>query len=217
MVHASGTAFDAEISAGVVTIDGTRAVQLVGRDISQRLRVEERQALLMRELDHRVKNNLAGVLAIAQQSMGRGESVADFEQAFSGRIHALARTHETLAAVKWKDVALDRILSGVTGPYSGSAPTRVVATGPDVRIRSSSTTPVGIALHELTTNAVKHGALADPAGRVAVDWSLVGASHTRDGGVGDHLPGRAPRHRCRGGRPVSVGCSLDTGRQRTGR
>jgi PAS domain S-box-containing protein len=137
-------------------------------DLSQRKRLEQQQLLLMGELDHRVKNTLALVLSIANRTANSEETVNGFQTAFSGRIQALAATHNILAECSWASVRVGEVLHQEVGPFISSGENRLRVSGPDVRILPRAAIALGLVLHELATNAVKYGALSSPAGIVAV-------------------------------------------------
>lgn len=144
----------------------------VVRDVSDRIRWEQRQSLMMAELDHRVKNNLAAVLSIADQTIRSSTSLADFGEAFTGRIRALARMHGVLAQSRWKGANLADLARQSLEAYMVGNGRRVFIDGPDVLLPARAASPVCMALHELATNAAKYGALSVPSGRVDIRWSL---------------------------------------------
>ena len=140
-------------------------------DLSQRKTLEQQQLLLMGELDHRVKNTLALVLSIANRTAHSEETVRGFQAAFSGRIQALAATHNILAERSWSSVRVGEVLSQEVEPFITSGENRLRVAGPDVRIRPRAAIALGLVLHELATNAVKYGALSSPVGTVAVQFT----------------------------------------------
>lgn len=140
-------------------------------DLSQRKRLEQQQLLLMGELDHRVKNTLALVLSIANRTANSEETVNGFQTAFSGRIQALAATHNILAECSWSSVRVAEVLHQEVGPFISTGENRLRISGPDVRIMPRAAIALGLVLHELATNAVKYGALSSPAGIVAVRFT----------------------------------------------
>lgn len=143
----------------------------VARDITERKRSDELRRLLFDELNHRVKNTLATIQAIASQSLRRSVDPASFVASFSGRVQALARAHDLLAAGEFRGIAVDELVREQV--MLGPAEPRVRAAGPDVRLDPRSAVQLALVLHELATNARKHGALARPDGRLAIEWSLV--------------------------------------------
>lgn len=150
-----------------------RTVGVIGLavDVTERKRAERRQRLMMDELDHRVKNTLASVVSIAEQTLSASSSLGEFRQSFLGRVIAMARTHEALASGKWEGVDLQGVTERVMRPHSLADASRVVIDGPDVRLPASAALPVTLTLHELATNAAKYGALSNDAGRVYISWS----------------------------------------------
>lgn len=143
-------------------------------DITERRRSEERQRLLMQELDHRVKNNLASVLSIAEQTVAASKSLSEFRESFSSRIGAMARAHEALAASHWEAVDVEATSRLVLGAFADPPSQRVLLRGPKVRVPSPVTIPLALTLHELLTNAVKHGSLSNGSGTVALGWERDG-------------------------------------------
>jgi two-component sensor histidine kinase/PAS domain-containing protein len=146
----------------------------VSLDITERKRVEEQRRVLADELDHRVKNALATVQALASQTARSTNDLAEFRRAFSARLAALAATHDLLRASAWEGVELGRILDAELAPYATPGDGRVRLAGPPVVIPPALVTPLGMVAHELTTNAAKYGGLAGPGGSLEVAWSLDG-------------------------------------------
>lgn len=138
------------------------------RDISERKRVEMRQQLLLAELDHRVKNILSQVAAVAKSSH-RGSLTADaFLQSLDGRIQSMAAAHTLLSQSGWKGVGLDVLVRNQLAPYVNG--TNIFISGTDIILGAAETQAVARVLHELATNAAKYGALSVPNGRVSVTW-----------------------------------------------
>jgi PAS domain S-box-containing protein len=145
----------------------------VNIDVTERVVAQTRQNLLIRELHHRVKNTLATVQAIVGSTARSASSIDEFYQAFVGRIVSLAQTHNLLTEDFWQKASLEQLLKNELGPYEDGSGARVVLDGADVDLPSEAAVPIGMAIHELTTNAVKHGAFAAPGGRIAVAWNVV--------------------------------------------
>jgi len=144
------------------------------RDITEKRRAEQRQQLMMRELDHRVKNNLAAVLSLAQQSIRDADSFEEFGASFTGRIAAMSRTHEALASTKWDGVNLRAIVEMSLAPFVEDAKIAQWVDGPAVILPARAAMPVCLTLHELATNAAKHGALKLPDGTLVIRWTIDG-------------------------------------------
>jgi len=144
-------------------------VFLEGADVTDRVLAEEQQRLLVDELNHRVKNTLATVQAIANQTLRATPDPSAFNQAFEARLMALSATHELLTATSWRSAALKDVIEVELRPYGGD---RFSAEGPNLDLAPTEALALGLIFHELATNAAKHGALSTPHGRVAVTWSV---------------------------------------------
>ncbi len=150
--------------------DGTVVQLAVTRDISDRKRSEEHQRLLINELNHRVKNTLAIVQGIAQQSF-KGEAAAPAaREAFEGRLAALSAAHNVLTQQNWESASIRDIVQDAVAPYRRD---RFQIAGPEFRLPPKTSVSLALALHELSTNALKYGALSAPEGQVQIAWSSV--------------------------------------------
>lgn len=143
----------------------------IARDITERKQAEKTQLLLIEELNHRVKNTLASVQAIAQRTLRRARDPEEFVISFSGRIRSLARVHSILSANTWRSADLrelvhDQIMHGAADE------SRITVTGPRLQLAPQSALHLALMLHELSTNAVKYGALSMLEGRVTVGWTV---------------------------------------------
>ena len=147
--------------------------------LEERKRLEEHQALLIRELHHRVKNTLATVLALLRATAGSTKTVDEFKKVFADRILALSRTHSLLIESSWRTASVADILRSELTPYDEDVSERVHLAGPEVELSADLAVPVGMAVHELTTNAAKYGALAVPEGRLEVAWDICEADDGR--------------------------------------
>lgn len=127
-------------------------------------------SLMLEELDHRVKNTLATVQAIAMQTFASSESLEAFQENFMSRLMALSETHNLLAKERWKGANLDAIVSNELAPYRDRGDTFVAIVGDELMLTPKVSLGIGMALHELATNAAKHGALSVPYGKVTVQW-----------------------------------------------
>ena len=145
------------------------------REVEERVRSlresEERRAIMMHELDHRVKNNIASIASIAEQTAASAPSIESFRATFLGRLHAMAHVHETLSASSWTGASLRSILLRTLEPYQDGSEHRVHIEGEDILVNSRGATALGMAIHELATNSVKYGSLSEPAGRLSVKWT----------------------------------------------
>ncbi len=137
-------------------------------DISERKKAEEQLRLMAREIDHRSRNLAATVHALID--MTTADSVPEYVVRLKGRLSALSRTQSLLAEGRWSGADLRRLVEVETAPYRADDATRVRATGPRVLLPESMAQALSMTLHEMGTNAVKHGALSVPAGFVALDW-----------------------------------------------
>lgn len=158
------------VSAAPLRISGNRisgaVVTMV--DLSQRKAAEMQQHLLMRELDHRVKNTLTLVLSICSRTASSTDTVQAFQTAFSGRIQALAATHSLLTDKSWTSLELREVVRSELAPYIDAGADQVVIEGLNIAVLPRAAIAFGLILHELATNAVKYGALSQPSGRVTV-------------------------------------------------
>jgi two-component sensor histidine kinase len=158
----------------IVCEDGeVSGIFVEGSDVTDHVRAEQRQALLIRELHHRVRNTLATVQGVMNTTAKSSASVEEFQVAFAGRIASLANTHSVLTDELEQSVSFCRLLNQELGPYRDEEGLRVRLTGSAIDLPSQIAVPLGMAVHELTTNAARHGALASENGRVEVEWSLV--------------------------------------------
>jgi PAS domain S-box-containing protein len=136
-------------------------------DYLERKIAEKHQKMLMAELDHRVKNVLARVVAVAD-STRQGGSSDDFIRAFNGRIQSMAAAHSLLSQTGWRGAALATLVRNQLAPYATDANMTILGT--DITLGARATQALAMVLHELVTNAVKYGALSIPGGRVSVNW-----------------------------------------------
>jgi len=139
------------------------------RDISERKEQAERQQRVLQESEHRVKNMLTVVAAIAQQTARVSPDIDSFSAAFAGRLESLARAHELLVGQVWQDVALTALVERVLG--ADVAAGRARFGGPEILLKPGQVLGLSMILHELYTNAVKYGALCNDEGRLSLDWS----------------------------------------------
>jgi two-component system CheB/CheR fusion protein len=148
-------------------------------DVSDRKAWEERQQLLLGELSHRIKNTLAVVQAIAHQTQRYSASTEDFVARFDGRLRALGSAHTLLVASDWRGADLAALARDQLEPYAADHPDRVRIEGEAVTLPPDLATPFGLVLHELATNAAKHGALSQPGGTVNLRWTVDNRNNRR--------------------------------------
>lgn len=137
------------------------------RDISERRDAARRQELMIGELNHRVKNLLAVVAGIAHQTVRASDSLDQFAQAYHGRLAALGRAHEVLTAATWQRAPLRALVAELVEPHA-----RVAVAGSDVLLGPRQLLSLSMILHELISNAIKYGALAQPDGAVTLVWAV---------------------------------------------
>ncbi len=159
------------IGTAVATIDGAGDVARISGvtvDITERKEADERQVLLAREVDHRARNALAVIQSIIR--LTRARSVEDYVEAIEGRIKALSRAHTLLSDSRWNGADLGTLVSEELAPYS--AGDKITLNGPDISLQPATAQGLALALHELATNAAKHGALSSMKGKVSFTWQL---------------------------------------------
>jgi two-component sensor histidine kinase/CheY-like chemotaxis protein len=137
-------------------------------DITQRKRTEERQTYLAREVDHRARNVLAVVQSMLR--LTKASTTEEYVTAVEGRISALSRAHTLLSESRWQGADLKRLVHEELEPYRGEA-NGITATGPSVLLDSRRAQTMALAVHELATNAAKHGALAHRSGAIDIEWA----------------------------------------------
>ncbi len=153
--------------------DGSYGVVCYFRDIADQVRAEETRQLLLLELNHRVKNTLASVQAIAHQTLRNTRDPSEFAARFSGRVQSMARVHALLTESSWKGADLrelirDQLLQGSVDE------SRLTAWGPPVQLEPQMAVHIAVMLHELGTNSIKYGALSLAKGWVTVSWTVSG-------------------------------------------
>lgn len=145
-------------------------------DITERKQAENRQKVLIDELNHRVKNTLATVQSLALQTVRHAAGLPDFATKFQARLLALARAHDLLTKRHWEAAPLDALATEILAPLAGAAQSRVSLEGDAFELAPRAALSLTMALGELATNATKYGALSTEAGTLAVKWRLDGAA-----------------------------------------
>ena len=189
-----GSIFPAELAVTEWQAGGKRHFTGIIRDISERKRHEEKIQLLLREVNHRAKNMLSVVQAVARRTIAATSD--DFIVRFEDRIQSLAASQDLLVRNEWIGADLGELIRSQLGHLSDLIGTRIELHGPTLLINASAAQTLGMALHELATNAEKYGALAEDGGRISIEWSL------EPGEPGNEVFLMSWRER--GGKPVSA-------------
>ena len=150
---------------------------LIIRDITAQKKREEHIHFLLRELTHRSKNLLAVIQAMARQSLNHLSSPEEFVTRFSERLNGLAGSHDLLSSDDWRGASLTELILSQLQHYGDMFQTRIHIDGADIFLRPEAAQNIGVALHELSTNAAKYGALSAPIGDVWISWKLVPDEH----------------------------------------
>jgi len=196
-------------------------------DLSQRKITERQQLLMMGELDHRVKNTLALVLSIANRTLSKEDTLEGFHKSFSGRIQSLSATHNLLADKAWTNLTVADVLKTELSPFITIDNDRVRLDELNIGINPRAAIALGMTIHELTTNAVKYGALSSKTGTLRfraeqgpeslkLDWIESGGPPVKEPqrkGFGRTVIGRSLQYYPHGGadldfHPEGVRCSI---------
>ncbi|MBR1208874.1 HWE histidine kinase domain-containing protein [Bradyrhizobium sp. AUGA SZCCT0124] len=153
-------------------VDFKALLKQSGIDAEERDAADKLQRLIVGELNHRIKNNIAIVSAIALQSFRTTTSIEHGQMAMEGRLLALSRAHDLLMQVNWSSASLTRTVSGATEPFDSQGNRRFHFNGPDIKVASGAVIALAMTLNELCTNTTKFGALSTPAGSVEVAWKI---------------------------------------------
>jgi two-component sensor histidine kinase len=140
----------------------------ISRDVTELAEFQERQKLLTAELQHRIKNSLAMVAAIANQTI-RGDDMAAAREAFTARLITLSHAHDILVQTSWISAPIKHIIEGALSPHRPSQD-RIDVSGPEMLLPPKPALAIALAIHELATNAAKYGALSNNAGTVDISW-----------------------------------------------
>ncbi|MFU0508051.1 HWE histidine kinase domain-containing protein, partial [Pseudaminobacter sp. NGMCC 1.201702] len=172
LVHVSLTISPVKNSAGTII-----GASKIARDVSDRKESESRIRMLMREVNHRVKNQFAVILSMVRETNKRASSTDEFEEQVRERIMALARSHDLLVEGDWRGATLAHLVLNQLEPFADHD--RFEVAGEDLTLSATAVQYLGIAFHELATNSIKYGALSNPRGVIAVEWSRTGDDKSR--------------------------------------
>jgi two-component sensor histidine kinase len=139
-------------------------------DVTERKEGEAHLRLLLRELTHRSKNLLAVIQAMARQTARHAGSIDAFLRQFGNRLQALAASHDLLVRESWYGASLDELVRSQLAVYLDGVSQQVTVEGPEIALKPEAAQNLGLAIHELSANAARFGALSVPEGRVSVEW-----------------------------------------------
>jgi PAS domain S-box-containing protein len=193
-IRKDGNVVWARVTVNVIRVSG-RPLRNTGviLNITDRKEREEREHLLVREINHRAKNLLSVVDAIAHQTATK--SPEDFIERFSERIQALSANQDLLVRNQWHGVEIEELVRAQLAPFADLTGPRIVMHGPKLRLNANSGQAIGLALHELATNAGKYGALSMDTGRVEICWGTEGETFTIGWTEREGPPVSAPERR----------------------
>lgn len=172
-VNKNGDLIDVSLTLSPIrnTAGQVSGTSTIARDITERKTWEQRQALMVRELSHRVKNSLAVIQALTRLTLRANSDPRTFAENFEGRIRSLASSHSLLTEANWSGAQLRDVIRSQLGGLVDDVASRFELRGPDVILPAEASTQLGLVLHELGVNAIKHGALSHPDGRVGIVWT----------------------------------------------
>ncbi len=151
----------------------------VNYDITERKLGEERQRLLLRELNHRVKNTLATVQALATQTVRHARQPSEFLEAFGARLQALGAAHNLLSDREWRGIGIRELMQIEVKPFDSTEQPRITISGPDLLLSPDQAVGLGLIMHELASNALQYGSLSSASGKVNLDWKAPGKKGAR--------------------------------------
>jgi PAS domain S-box-containing protein len=169
-MRVSGEQFPVEIGLNPIPGQGHTAVVASIVDISGRRKEEQRLQFIMREMSHRSKNLLAVVQGMVRQAMASVPDMDTFERSFSERLQGLARSHDLLVGRNWQGASIAELVDAQLAIVKRTNAAQISVQGPDIVLVPEAAQSLGLALHELATNALKHGALSRDDGTIKVSW-----------------------------------------------
>jgi two-component system CheB/CheR fusion protein len=181
VLRGDGTRLDVLISATPLRADdgSVRGAISAILDISERKRAEAQQQVLLHELQHRVKNIITTISALATRMLRNKQDSAQFSESFLSRLNGMARTHDLLTQGNWQGVALRELISTTLAPYFSKSDSNVTIEGPDLVLEPAAASTLGMVFYELATNAAKYGAISTRSGHVTIEWRLEGEAEGR--------------------------------------
>ena len=150
-------------------------------NITERRKQDDHLKVLLKELQHRTNNLFAVIQAMIRQSAKHSASISDFESQIAGRIQGLSQSNALLLDRDWQSVPLEKLINSQLTPFIGKDNARIEMGGPAVYVSSDCVQTLGLALHELATNASKYGALSVPEGKIALHWEFTGGGSVPEG------------------------------------
>jgi two-component system CheB/CheR fusion protein len=165
------------LRATPVRNSGNKIIEWFGTatDVHELLRLQDRQQVLLHELQHRVRNILAVVRSVAQRTSRSADSVETYSHVLTGRINAMARTHNVLTSSPEATLDLHKLIRSELEATSSEVDKQLSITGPEITLAGKAAESLGLAMHELATNAVKYGALSTGNGHISVNWAIDGS------------------------------------------
>ncbi|TGV81425.1 PAS domain S-box protein [Mesorhizobium sp. M00.F.Ca.ET.149.01.1.1] len=173
IARADGSSIDVLISANPLFDENGKVRGAIAAmvDVSAHKKAERSQERLLHELQHRVKNILATVMALTSRMVRTSNSLSDFSTAFQERLQAMAHTHEFLSSYNWEGADLENLLRATLSPYSNAQQNGVLVHGRPIRLNPSAAATLGMVFYELASNAAKYGAFTAENGRIEVSWN----------------------------------------------